>query len=152
MDQNGGNAINIASSSNITLNNNSGAFVAGGGGGGAAADQLQNTSGQNLSGGAGSNVSGGGGGAGGGSGGAGNYFCCENLAVLGIKLEIQFSFQELLIQPLLAAGAGGSAGGGRQLLGVGGVFVAPFNDPSPSEHIWWWRFQQFCRWYWRVCY
>ena len=29
-------------------------------------------------------------------------------------------------------GAGGSAGGGRQLHGVGGVFVAPFNNPSPG--------------------
>ena len=74
---NGGNAINITSSSNITINNNSGAFIAGGGGGGAAADQLKNTSGQNLSGGAGSNVSGGGGGAGGGSGGAGTTFAAE---------------------------------------------------------------------------
>ena len=31
-----------------------------------------------------------------------------------------------------AGGAGGSAGGGRKLPGSGGVFVSPFDNPSPS--------------------
>ena len=129
---NGGNAINITSSSSITINNNSGAFIAGGGGGGAAADQLKNTSGQNLSGGAGSNVSGGGGGAGGGSGGAGTTFAAEPGGAInqtGDPVELSGTTYTTAAG---AGGAGGSAGGGRQLHGVGGLFVAPFNNPSPS--------------------
>ena len=129
---NGGPAIKVTSSSTIQITNNNGAFIAGGGGGGAAADQLKNTAGQNITGGSGTAVSGGGGGAGGGNGGAGVTFSAEPGGAINQNGDpVQLSGTSYTTAAG-AGGAGGSAGGGRKLPGTGGVFVSPFDNPSPS--------------------